>query len=101
MKLFVTVALGTLVLFGGPSVDPRRNGPVQEEMRWHGWVPGGQLVEINNVHGNVRAEASESDEIEVVALKRGTADPERVAIEVVEHKGGITVCAVYPNANPE
>jgi len=80
---------------------PASQGKVQEEMRWHGWVPGGQVVEINNVHGNVRAEPSESDEIEVIALKRGTGDPEEVAIEVVEHKGGVTICAVYPNANAE
>jgi len=101
MKLSTILVVGSLTLASGGALTPLRVASVQEEMRWHGWVPGGQLVEINNVHGNVRAEASESDEIEVVALKRGTADPERVAIEVVEHKGGITVCAVYPNANPE
>jgi Putative adhesin len=101
MKLLATVALSSLVLIGGPSVEPLRGGPVQEEMRWHGWVPGGQLVEINNVHGNVTAEAALGDEIEVIALKRGSDDPEQVSIEVVEHKGGVTICAVYPNANPD
>jgi hypothetical protein len=82
--------LGSIVL---PSV--------QEEMRWHGWTPGGQVVEINNVQGNVRAESTTGDEIEVIALKRGTGDPSEVSIEVVEHKGGVTICAVYPNANAE
>lgn len=74
---------------------------VQEETRWHGWMPVGQVVEINNVNGNVRAEAASGDEIEVVALKRGTGDPADVSIEVVEHKGGVTICAVYPNANTD
>jgi hypothetical protein len=75
--------------------------PVQEEMRWHGWVPTGQLVEINNVHGNVRAETAAGDEIEVIALKQGSDDPAEVSIEVVEHKWGVTICAVYPNANTD
>jgi hypothetical protein len=74
---------------------------VQEEMRWHGWTPGGQVVEINNVQGNVRAESASGDEIEVIALKRGNGDPADVSIEVIEHKGGVTICAVYPNANAE
>ena len=111
MKLLVTITLSAVGLLAGPSaeipaVDAMRRVPapdktVQEETRWHGWVPGGQLVEINNVHGNVRAEMTEGDEIEVIALKRGTDDPEGVAIEVVEHKVGVTICAVYPNANPD
>jgi hypothetical protein len=101
MKLLVTIAVSAVALSGGPTVEAMRGALVQEETRWHGWVPGGQVVEINNVHGNVRAEATEGDEIEVIAMKRGTDDPEQVAIEVVEHKGGVTICAVYPNANPD
>lgn len=100
MKLLALFAMGWVALAASSSVEPLRGG-VQEEMRWHGWVPGGQLVEINNVHGNVRAETTSGDEIEVIALKRGTDDPEQVSIEVVEHKGGVTICAVYPNANPD
>src|SRR5579862_3173078 len=111
MKLLVSIAVSAVVLLGGPTVA---SGPtvevkrgtlaqetVQEETRWHGWVPGGQVVEINNVHGNVRAELAEGDEIEVIAQKHGMDSPERVAIEVVEHKGGVTICAVYPNANAD
>src|SRR5580658_5453384 len=79
------------------SVKP----PVTEDVRWHGWTPAGQVVEINNIHGNVRAETATGDEIEVIALKSGSGDPAGVSIEVVEHKGGVTICAVYPNANAE
>lgn len=95
LALFITSALAALAGIEG------MRAPVQEEMRWHGWVPTGQLVEINNVHGNVRAETAAGDEIEVIALKEGSDDPADVSIEVVEHKGGVTICAVYPNANPE
>ena len=95
MKLLLVLLITSLTMLAGPSVGV---GSVQEEMRWRGWAPTGQIVEINNVHGNVRAEVSTGDEIEIVALKRGEGDPEGVNIEVVEHKGGVTICAVYPNA---
>lgn len=105
MKLFLLTVTGTAMMFGGASLDTWRASaprtPVREEMRWHGWAPSGQIVEINNVRGNVRAEMTDGDEVEVIAVKQGTDDPEQVSIEVVEHKGGITVCAVYPNLNPD
>jgi hypothetical protein len=107
MKLLAILTLPAiwLSLQGAPRVASRtisiQNIPVQEEMHWRGWVPGGQVVEINNVNGNVRAEETAGDQIEVIALKRGSADPQRVSIEVVEHKGGVTICAVYPNANDD
>lgn len=98
LGLFVSSAIAVMASTGLEAV----RGPlVQEEMRWHGWVPTGQLVEINNVHGNVRAETASGDEIEVIALKEGSDDPAEVSIEVVEHKWGVTICAVYPNANTE
>ncbi len=97
VALFVTAAIAG-VAGPSPNVEGLRAPVVQEEMRWHGWVPMGQVVEINNVHGNVRAETASGDEIEVIALKEGSDDPAQVAIEVVEHKGGVTICAVYPNA---
>jgi hypothetical protein len=101
MKLLALFATSALAVFAAPAMEGMRAPSVQEEMRWHGWVPTGQLVEINNVHGNVRAEAAAGDEIEVIALKEGSDDPEQVAIEVVEHKGGVTICAVYPSANSD
>jgi hypothetical protein len=101
MMLLGSVVTSMLALLVSYNVEGVHGPLVQEEMRWHGWVPGGQVVEINNIHGNVRAETASGDEIEVIAVKRGTDDPQDVAIEVVEHKGGVTICAVYPNANPD
>jgi hypothetical protein len=99
MKLLAFFATVSLAVMAAPMNF--RSIPIQEEMRWHGWIPSGQQVEINNVYGNVRAEPASGDEIEVIALKEGSDDPQQVAIEVVEHKGGVTICAVYPNANRE
>ena len=104
--LISSVAFISGTAIAGTTREPARSGlvqsgPIQEEMRWRGWVPSGQIIEINNVRGNVRAEAADGDEVEVVALKRGEGDPEKVAIQVVEHKGGVTICAVYPDANQQ
>src|SRR3984957_44405 len=100
MKLPALIAIASLAAVASPTNRP--NTPtIQEETRWHGWVPSGQVVEVNNIHGNVRAELAIGDEIEVIAIKRGSSDPANVTIEVVEHKGGVTICAVYPDADPE
>jgi hypothetical protein len=98
MKLLAILAIVSLAAGASPTNKPNIL-TVQEETRWHGWIPSGQLVEVNNIHGNVRAEPAGGDEIEVIAVKRGLSDPGQVRIEVVEHKGGVTICAVYPNVD--
>src|SRR5262249_18786769 len=41
-------------------------------------------------------------EVEVVATKTARrSDPEEVQIEVIEHAGGVTICAVYPTPRGE
>lgn len=73
-------------------------GPqVQEEFRWSGTVDRGDVVEIKGVNGGVSAEPASGNEIEVVAVKSGRRnDPAEVRVEVVEHAGGVTLCALYP-----
>jgi hypothetical protein len=75
------------------------DAPAQErqEFRWSGRVDAGDLLEIKGVNGPISARRAEGDEIEVVAVKSGRrSDPEEVRIDVVEHAGGVTLCAVYP-----
>ncbi|HEY7055667.1 MAG TPA: DUF4097 family beta strand repeat-containing protein [Vicinamibacterales bacterium] len=68
------------------------------EFRWHGMIAQGSAIEVKGVNGNVRAEASGSNEVEVVAEKRARrSNPEDVRIEVVQHADGVTICAVYPS----
>jgi hypothetical protein len=98
MTLLAILAIASLASVASPTNRPNVL-TIQEETRWHGWVPSGQVVEVNNIHGNVRAEPASGDEIEVIAIKRGLSDPTQVSIEVVEHKGGVTICAVYPDAD--
>ena len=70
----------------------------QDEFRWQGRVTAGQAVEIKGVNGNVRAEGSGGNQVEVVASKTGRrSETKSVEIRVVEHAGGVTICAVYPS----
>lgn len=72
----------------------------QEEFRWQGRVQPGQTVEIKGVNGSVRAEGSGGNQVEVVANKKGQRnDTKEVEIRVVEHAGGVTICAVYPSSD--
>lgn len=69
----------------------------QADFDWRGRLAEGQTIEIRGVNGEIRATASEDNTIRVQANRHGRRDdPESVRIEVVEHTGGVTICAVYP-----
>lgn len=57
---------------------------------------GDKIVEIKNVNGNIEAETSAGDQIEVTAEKSGSRADE-VKIEVVPNDEGVTICAIYPS----
>jgi hypothetical protein len=68
-----------------------------QDFTWAGAIPQGRAIEIKGVNGDVRAEPSGSNQVEVVAVKSSRRDdPASVRIEVVPHEGGVTICAVYP-----
>jgi len=69
----------------------------EETFDWAGRVAAGQAVEIKGVNGGIEAEGTGGSEITLRATKKGRkSDPSEVKIEVVEHDGGVTICAVYP-----
>ena len=69
-----------------------------QDFTWAGAVPQGRAIEIKGVNGDVRAEPSGSNQVEVVAVKSSRRDdPATVRIQVVPHDGGVTICAVYPS----
>jgi hypothetical protein len=84
--------------WSGDRRDDRAGAPqAREEFRWTGRVDAGDVLEIKGVNGPISARAASGDEIEVLAMKRGRrSDPGEVRIEVIEHSGGVTLCAVYP-----
>lgn len=68
------------------------------DWNWQGNVEPGLSIEIKGINGWIVAEPSSGSAVEIVAVKRARrSDPDGVTIQVVEHEGGITVCAVYPS----
>jgi hypothetical protein len=75
-----------------------RAGAAQGDFHWTGRVAAGAAVEIKGVNGAIVATGAPGGEVEVTALKKGRkSDPAQVKIDVVEHAGGVTICAVYPS----
>jgi len=69
-----------------------------QDFRWHGLISPGQSIEIKGVNGDIRADPSGGNEVEVTAEKRAQRDnPDSVQIQVVPNGGSVTICAVYPS----
>jgi hypothetical protein len=71
------------------------------DFRWQGAVPAGQTLEIKGVNGSINATPAPGGQVQIVAIRKGRSDPAKVKIDVVQHQGGVTVCAVYPTAAGE
>jgi len=70
----------------------------EQEFDWSGVVARGQTIEIKGVNGGIEATGGSGSEVMLHAVKKGRkSDPSAVEIEVVEHAGGVTICAVYPS----
>ncbi len=98
MKCYRSLFLLSLALcLNSLAVNPVQAQDSAGDFRWQGAVAAGKAVEIKGVNGDVRAELGGGNTVEVVAVKRaGNSDPASVSVKLIEHAGGITVCAVYP-----
>ena len=106
MQRFLTlvlVGLAAVVVAGceigaaGSSISINFGRQADELFEWEGRLAAGQHAEIKGVNGPIVAERSTTGLVEVTADRRGVrSDPDDVRIEVVEHAGGVTICAVYP-----
>ncbi len=66
---------------------------------WSWRLAPGQTLEIEGVNGAIRATGAAGKDVVVHAVKRARrSDPDRVAIEVIEHADGVTLCVRYPDA---
>jgi hypothetical protein len=76
------------------------SGLAAEDFQWRGKLAPGKTLEVRGVNGAIDASAAAGDEIEVLAAKRAhRSDPASVRVEVIEHGEGVTICAVYPDAD--
>ncbi len=90
LKPLLTLGLSTAAL-AAPAFGA-------ENFFWQGKVAAGAAVEIKGVNGGIEASAAPGGEVEVTAVKHARhRDPAEVEIKVVEHPGGVTICAVYPS----
>lgn len=73
-------------------------GPVAaQDFRWDGAIGNGKTLEVRGINGRIEASRATSAKAEVTATKRARkSDPDEVEIKVVEHAGGVTICALYP-----
>ena len=71
-----------------------------DDFRWQGRLAAGQAIEVKGINGSIDARPAAGSEIEVTAVKRARrSNPDSVEVRVVEHGGGVTICAVYPGAD--
>ncbi|MEJ2215408.1 MAG: hypothetical protein P8099_02220 [Gemmatimonadota bacterium] len=69
----------------------------QQDFQWRGRIAAGKSLEIKGVNGKIYAQRADGNMAAVVADKHGRRDdPADVKIEVVQHDGNVTICAVYP-----
>ena len=69
-----------------------------DDFQWHGALRQGATLEVKGVNGDVVATVASGPEAAVTAQRTGRrSDPGEVRLEVVEHAGGVTICAVYPS----
>lgn len=89
MKIRYAVGLAALT-FGVTTLHA-------DDFHWQGRVAAGGSVEIKGVNGGIEAAPASGSEIEVTATKKARrCNPDLVEVKVVEHAGGVTICAVYP-----
>lgn len=68
-----------------------------QDFRWTGRMAAGEALEIKGVNGSISVRGTSGSEVEIYAEASGRkSDPDDVRVEMIEHDGGITVCAVYP-----
>jgi hypothetical protein len=95
MKRTTILAAVAAAVLAGPALAAAG----QEEFHWAGKVAAGDAVEIKGVNGGIVATGASAGDVEVTAVKKGRkSDPADVKVEVVEHAGGVTICAVYPSS---
>jgi hypothetical protein len=68
-----------------------------DDFSWSGRMPGDGVLEVKGINGPIVVERARGSEIVITAQARGRrSDASSVRIELVEHSGGLTFCAVYP-----
>jgi hypothetical protein len=94
--LMAAVMVSSCVGIAGPfPAEAQRR--TADPFNWEGTLEPGQTLEIKGVNGPIRAIAASGRVARIEATRTARrSDPDEVEIAVVEHSGGVTICAVYP-----
>ena len=96
------VAPALLLCIGCDDDDGGPTGPQTATFDWDGTVDSGDHLEIRGVNGSIVASTVAGRTATVSAQLRGNGDDvTTVDIEVVEHAGGVLICAIYPDVSGE
>jgi DUF4097 and DUF4098 domain-containing protein YvlB len=69
----------------------------QAQWSWNRTMSAGQTLEIKGINGDIRAVAARGSEARVNVTKTARrSNVDDVEMVVVEHNGGVTICAIYP-----
>ncbi|MEX2177310.1 MAG: DUF4097 family beta strand repeat-containing protein [Gemmatimonadaceae bacterium] len=72
----------------------------QPDVRWEKALAAGSTVRVHNLNGDVIVTASATDRVSIVGVRQGRERArEDVTIEVIETATGITVCAMFQDAD--
>lgn len=67
------------------------------DFQWSGQLNPGQKIEVYGINGAIHAGAGSG--ASVAGHKRARrSNPDLVEIKAVEHAGGVTICAIYPDS---
>lgn len=69
-----------------------------QDFEWTGAIVAGRSLEVMGINGRIEAGPASGGTATVTAAKeaKGGSDPSEVTIDVIEHAGGVRICAVYP-----
>jgi hypothetical protein len=99
ITLLSGLCIGALVCVGWTTAAWSQSARSAAPFVWEAALAEGATVEIKNVSGSIRARPAAGTHARVQAERTGRRDdPAQVEIEVVEHAGGVTFCAIYPSA---
>lgn len=101
--MWTSVAAVVMVgLFAGCDSDPTAPRVPGGDTEWRGELAPGQTIEIRGINGGMVATPVAGTEALITAEFTGIGDdPALVSVDFVEHDGGVTACAIYPNVGGE
>jgi hypothetical protein len=103
MMLTLAVALAPLGIMARAADAANKSAKsLGDDFEWSGKIAAGKAIEIKGINGGIEVEPTNGTEVKVSAEKNAhKSDPASVSIEVIEHDGGVTICAVYPTPKGE